>query len=90
VGKLIHRGGVLCYRLDMARMRTCGLCSATVKQNVAAHDCPHDLPCHYLTDEGGMPVDWSTPNCGQCRKSGTQLRVVPSFSLTDKALDELD
>ena len=75
----------------MARTRTCHLCGATVKQNVAAHDCPHGVACRYLTGENGMPVDWRSPECAECRGEASQtLRAVPKMGLTDKAFDALD
>lgn len=75
----------------MARTRTCNLCGATVKQNVAAHDCPHGKPCRYLTNADGMPADWRSPECGSCRTSETTgLRAVPRLGLTDKAFNALD
>lgn len=75
----------------MARTRTCNLCGATVKQNVAAHDCPHGEACRYLTGEDGMPVDWRSPECESCRSAETtSLRAVPRLGLTDKAFDVLD
>ncbi|MCA9624015.1 MAG: hypothetical protein KC731_33560 [Myxococcales bacterium] len=72
------------------RTRTCNLCGATIKQNVAAHRCPHGRACRYLTGDHGMPVDWTSPECPDCRTSGAKLQAVPSFGLTDKARDELD
>ncbi|HHH28075.1 MAG TPA: hypothetical protein ENK57_06990 [Polyangiaceae bacterium] len=75
----------------MARTRTCNLCGATVKQNVAAHECPHGSPCRYLTNEDGMPVDWRSPECASCRVGETtSLRAVPRLGLTDKAITALD
>jgi len=69
----------------MGRTRTCGLCGATIKQNVAAHPCPHGQACRYQVDDEGMPVDWSSPACSDCRGLGTNLRALPGFALTDKA-----
>ncbi len=73
----------------MSRTRSCSLCGGRIKQNVAAHDCPHGQACRYLTGDDGMPVDWQSPACGQCRGSGG-LHAVPTLSLTDKALDVLN
>ena len=74
----------------MGRMRTCALCGASIKQNVAAHDCPHGLPCRYAVDDNNMPTDWSTPACETCRSDVAPLRAVPTLALTDKALDVLE
>lgn len=51
----------------MARMRTCKLCGAAVKANVAAHDCPHGNTCRYLCGDDDLPVDWETPECPRCQ-----------------------
>ncbi len=75
----------------MARTRTCHLCGASVKQNVAAHDCPHGAACRYMIGENGMPADWKSPDCAACRGAeANPLVAVPRMGLTDKALDELD
>ncbi len=74
----------------MAKTRTCPLCGATVKQNVAAHDCPHGHPCRYRVGEGGMPVDWCSPECDECPQPRRTLRLATDMSLTDKAWHELD
>jgi hypothetical protein len=74
----------------MATMRQCALCGETIKQNVAAHDCPHGQPCRYLANADGMPADWSRPACSDCRGAASVLTAVPAFSLTRKAFDDLD
>ena len=73
----------------MVRTRTCPLCGASIKQSVAAHECPHGTACTYLCGADDMPVDWSTPKCGECRQRRPALRALPDMKLTDKAWTEL-
>jgi hypothetical protein len=69
----------------MVRKRVCQLCGANIGQNVAAHDCPHGVPCTYRCGPDGLPIDWRTPACGDCCQKGPMLRALPDMQLTDKA-----
>jgi hypothetical protein len=62
-----------------------------VKQNIAAHDCPHGEPCRYRLGDDGMPVDWNSPQCDNCTQQRLKLHPVnDDMGLTDKAWDVLD
>jgi hypothetical protein len=57
----------------MARTRQCRLCGADVKVTVAAHVCPHENPCRYLCGTDGLPIDWASPECDDCRAGTTSI-----------------
>ena len=68
----------------MARTIQCKICRGQVKASVAAHDCPHGNPCRFQIGDDGLPVDWSSPDCFDCREDGGNV-AVGGFGLTAKA-----